>query len=109
MGDLLPILSGLIVVSALAVAVAGNDKKEVKNEKKRDDHKDKYKEKEKEKEKEKPKDELKKLFEYIGKNKTSSRKKVKRYHIARNKRGRSYRDSRGNRLRRLTSKNTSSK
>lgn len=107
MGDLLPILSGLIVVSALAVAVAGNDKKEVKNEKKRDEHKDK--DKYKEKEKEKPKDDLKKLFEYIGKNKTSSRKKVKRYHIARNKRGRSYRDSRGNRLRRLTSKNTSSK
>lgn len=93
MNDLLPILSGLIVISALAV-VASGDKKESK------DHNE-VKEKEKEKKEYKPRekkdeDELKKLFGYFKKN-LSVKKKPKRYHKIYSK-GRTKRDNKGETL-----------
>lgn len=101
MGDLLPILTGLIVVSALAVAVSNNDKKDDKKDKKEDKKEDK-------KDKKDDKKEIGKLIkEYLGK-KSSSKKKHRGYRVIRNKYGKSYRDSRGKRLGRITSGSDSS-
>lgn len=84
MNDLLPILSGLIVISALAVvSSSSNDKKE---------HKE-VKEKKEYKPKEKNEDDIKKLFGYF-KNKLSVKKRPKRYHKVYSK-GRTKRDKQG--------------
>jgi hypothetical protein len=90
MNDLLPILSGLIVISALAV-VASNDKKEEKKEVKKEYKPREYKPKEKNDE-----DELKKIFGLF-KNKLSAKKRPKRYHKVYSK-GRTKRDNRGKTL-----------
>lgn len=88
MSELLPILTGLIVVSALAV-VASNDKK--------DDKENKVKEyKPREEKKKDVDDDLKKLFGYFKKN-LSAKKKPKRYHKVYSK-GRTKRDTRGKTL-----------
>jgi hypothetical protein len=87
MSELLPILTGLIVVSALAV-VASNDKKDDKKE---------YKERKEYKPKEKKEDDdFKKLFGYFKKN-LSTKKKPKRYHKVYS-RGRTKKDNRGRTL-----------
>lgn len=86
MSELLPILTGLIVVSALAV-VASGDKKD-------DREKREYKPRE-EKKKDKD-DDFKKLFGYFKKN-LSAKKKPKRYHKVYSK-GRTKRDTRGRTL-----------
>ena len=86
MNDLLPILSGLIVVSALAV-VASSDKKDNKEVKERKEYKPKEK---------KDDDDLKKLFGYFKKN-LSVKKKPKRYHKVYS-RGRTKKDVRGKTL-----------
>jgi hypothetical protein len=90
MSELLPILTGLIVVSALAV-VASGDKKD---DKKDDKEKREYKPRE-EKKKDKD-DDFKKLFGYFKKN-LSAKKKPKRYHKVYSK-GRTKRDTRGRTL-----------
>jgi hypothetical protein len=95
MGDMLPILTGLIVVSALAV-VASSDKKDNKEQK---EYKEKEPKEPKEKKENKPKekdDKLDKLFGYFKKN-ISSKKKPKRYHKVYSK-GRTKRDARGRTL-----------
>jgi hypothetical protein len=89
MSELLPILTGLIVVSALAV-VASNDKKD---DKKDDKEKREYKPREEKKNKD---DDLNKLFGYFKKN-LSVKKKPKRYHKVYSK-GRTKRDTRGRTL-----------
>ena len=92
MNDLLPILSGLIVISALAV-VASGDKKESKEHNEHKEHKEKKEYKPKEK---KDEDEFKKLFGYFKKN-LSVKKKPKRYHKMYSK-GRTKRDNKGETL-----------
>ena len=81
MNDLLPILTGLIVISALAV-VASNDKDTDKDkDKDKDKDRDKDKNKKEVRERKEKKDEdtdIKKLFGYF-KNKLSAKKKPKRY------------------------------
>lgn len=89
MSELLPILTGLIVISALAL-VASNDKtdnKEQKEPKERKENKPKEK---------KDDDDLKKLFGYFKKN-LSVKKKPKRYHKVYSK-GRTKRDRQGKTL-----------
>lgn len=91
MSDMLPILTGLVVVSALAI-VASSDKKNDK------EHKEPKEKKEKEEKKEKKDDDFKKLFGFFKKN-LSSKKKPKRHFklydskgkTKRNKEGYSYR------------------
>lgn len=82
MNDLLPILSGLIVISALAV-VSSNDKKENKEVRERKEYKPR----------EKNDDDLKKIFGYFKKN-LSAKRKPKRYHKVYSK-GRTKRDRQG--------------
>jgi hypothetical protein len=94
MNDLLPILSGLIVVSALAV-VASSDKKDNKKDDKKDNKEVKERKEYKPKEK-KDDDDLKKLFGYFKKN-LSVKKKPKRYHKVYS-RGRTKKDVRGKTL-----------
>lgn len=85
MNDLLPILSGLIVISALAVvSSSSNDKKEHKEVKEKKEYKPKEKNDE---------DDIKKLFGYF-KNKLSVKKRPKRYHKVYSK-GRTKRDKQG--------------
>jgi hypothetical protein len=89
MSELLPILTGLVVISALAVVASGDkkyDKKEPKEKKE-------YKPREEKKNKE---DDLKKLFGYFKKN-LSAKKKPKRYHKVYS-RGKTKRDNRGKTL-----------
>lgn len=83
MNDLLPILSGLIVISALAVVSSSSEKKE---------HKE-VKEKKEYKPREKNDEDMKKLFGYF-KNKLSAKKRPKRYHKVYSK-GKTKRDRQG--------------
>jgi hypothetical protein len=94
MSELLPILTGLIVVSALAVVASGDKKNDEKDDKKDDKEKREYKPRE-EKKKDKD-DDLNKLFGYFKKN-LSAKKKPKRYHKVYSK-GRTKRDTRGRTL-----------
>jgi hypothetical protein len=87
MSELLPILTGLIVVSALAV-VASNDKKDDKEPKEKKEYKPR--------EKKDDDDNLKKIFGYFKKN-LSVKKKPKRYHKVYSK-GRTKKDARGKTL-----------
>ena len=89
MSELLPILTGLIVISALAVVSSGNNDKEVKEVKERKEKKE-YKPREK-----KEDNELNGILKYF-KNKLSVKKrKPKRYHKIVNSRGKTERDSKG--------------
>jgi hypothetical protein len=88
MNDLLPILSGLIIISALAV-VASSDKSDKSDKKEHKEIKEKKEYKIKDK---KDEDDLKKLFGYFKKN-LSAKKKPKRYHKVYSK-GRTKRDNR---------------
>jgi hypothetical protein len=90
MSELLPILTGLIVVSALAVA-ASNDKKDDKK-----DDKEKREYKPREEKKRNDDNDLNKLFGYFKKN-LSVKKKPKRYHKVYSK-GRTKKDARGKTL-----------
>lgn len=91
MSELLPILTGLIVISALAV-VASDNKKEDKETKERKERKE-YKPREVKKDKD---DDLKKLFGYF-KQKLSAKKKPRRYHKVYSK-GRTKRNKKGETL-----------
>jgi hypothetical protein len=92
MNDLLPILSGLIVISALAVVSSGNNDKEVKEVKEVKERKEKKEYKPREK---KEDNELSGILKYF-KNKLSVKKrKPKRYHKIVNSRGKTERDSKG--------------
>lgn len=84
MNDLLPILSGLIVISALAVVSSSSDKKEHKEVKERKEYKPREKNDEAE---------LKNIFGYFKKN-LSVKKKPKRYHKVYSK-GRTKHDRQG--------------
>ncbi len=88
MSELLPLLTGLVVISALAI-VASSDKKESKEYKERKEYKPREEKKEKD-------DDFKKLFGYFKKN-LSAKKKPKRYHKVYSK-GRTKRDTRGKTL-----------
>jgi len=88
MSELLPILTGLIVISALAV-VASGDKKEDKETKERKEYKPREVKKDKD-------DDLKKLFGYF-KQKLSAKKKPRRYHKVYSK-GRTKRNKKGETL-----------
>ena len=88
MTELLPILTGLIVVSALAV-VASNDKKEDKETKEKKEYKPREVKKDKD-------DDIKKLFGYF-KQKLSAKKKPRRYHKVYSK-GRTKRNKKGETL-----------
>jgi hypothetical protein len=90
MSELLPILTGLIVISALAL-VASNDKKDTKDK----DVKD-HREKKEYKPKEKKDDDFEKILGYF-KKQLSQKKKPKRYHKVYSK-GRTKRDGRGKTL-----------
>ena len=94
MGDnSLQILTGLIIVTALAVVALSDDKKEEKKEVKKEAKKEVKVEKD---------DEIQKLYEYFKKN-ISSKKRPKRHRIAYDSRGKTMRDKRGRRLQVLTS------
>jgi hypothetical protein len=88
MSEILPILTGLIVVSALAV-VASNDKKEDKETKEKKEYKPREVKKDKD-------DDIKKLFGYF-KQKLSAKKKPRRYHKVYSK-GRTKRNKKGETL-----------
>ena len=109
MSDLLPILSGLVVITALAVVTANsNDKKEHKKYDKKDDKKDEKKDDKKYDKKEKN------FFEkynekYMKRRSSSSYKRPKRHRIARDEYGRSYKNYKGQRLRLLTSASQNSR
>jgi FtsZ-interacting cell division protein ZipA len=94
MNDLLPILTGLIVISALAVVASDNKKEDSKD---KGERKVEYKEKEKakdKKDKDKDKDkEFKKLWGYF-QDKLSKKKKPKRFHKVYSQ-GKTKRNSRG--------------
>ena len=85
MSELLPIFTGLIVISALAV-VASNDTKDDKKEEKKEDKKEVNK-------KEKKGDDFEKILGYF-KKQLSAKKKPKRYHKVYSK-GRTKRDRKG--------------
>lgn len=89
MSEMLPILTGLIVVSALAVVASNNKKDDGESKEKKE-----YKPRE-EKKKDKD-DDFKKLFGYFKKN-LSVKKKPKRYHKVYSK-GKTKRDTRGKTL-----------
>jgi hypothetical protein len=89
MSELLPILTGLIVISALAV-IASNDKKEDKETKEKKEYKPR------EVKKDKDDDDIKKLFGYF-KQKLSAKKKPRRYHKVYSK-GRTKRNKKGETL-----------
>jgi hypothetical protein len=93
MSEILPILTGLVVISALAV-VASNDKKDdKKDDKKEAKERKEYKPREEKKNKE---DDFKKLFGYF-KQKLSAKKKPRRYHKVYSK-GRTKRNRKGETL-----------
>lgn len=85
MNDLLPILSGLIVISALAVVSSSSEKKETKEVKERKEYKPR--------EKKDDDDDFKKIFGYFKKN-LSAKKRPKRYHKIYSK-GKTKRDKEG--------------
>jgi hypothetical protein len=89
MSELLPILTGLIVISALAV-VASDNKKEDKETKERKEYKPR------EVKKDDKDDDIKKLFGYF-KQKMSAKKKPRRYHKVYSK-GRTKRNKKGETL-----------
>ncbi len=91
--NLLQILTGLIIVTALAVVASSDDKKEEKKEVKKEAKKEVKVEKD---------DEIQKLYEYFKKN-ISSKKRPKRHRIAYDSRGKTMRDKKGRRLQVLTS------
>jgi len=105
MGDLLPILTGLVVITALAV-VSSNDKdgkKEEKKEEKKEYKKD-FKKEYKIHGNKKDDLKIKELMDYFKKNLTSSKRKQKRYRLLRDTRGRTVKNSKGQKQYVLSSK-----
>jgi hypothetical protein len=101
MNDLLPILSGLIIISAFAV-VASRDKSDKSDKKEHKEHKEIKEKKEYKTKEKKDEDDLKKLFGYFKKN-LSAKKKPKRYHKVYSK-GKTKRDNRDKTLYEFRSK-----
>lgn len=89
MSDMLPILTGLVVISAIAF-VASNDKKDDK------EHKEPKEKKENKPKEKKDDDNLKKLFGFVNKKKSS--KKPRRWNKIVDSKGRTRKDKEGNRL-----------
>jgi len=107
MGDLLPILTGLVVITALAVVSSSDDKGNKKEEKKEEKKENKiYGNKKEHNIYGNKKDDIKlnELINYFKKNLTSSKRKQKRYRLLRDSRGRTVKNSKGQKQYVLSSK-----
>lgn len=109
MADLLPILTGLVVITALAVVSSNepDNKKEIKKEEK--EYKKEHKKENKNYDNKKydnKKDDLKlnELVDYFKKNLTSSKRKQKRYRLLRDSKGKTVKNSKGQKQYILSSK-----